>query len=402
MIGNIYNKWLYYGFTKEDVKKCENDILRHNTVSLSVTCAVTSLLMLILSFYPYENQRYHGLFYVFAGIVALGFVFAHSVFVRKCYTKKTVAISLLVFIIGVASFTVFVYGYCQSQFACRFLLVLLSFQIACLFSAHINLLINIFAMALVFSMNFFSDVLPFIIDSDMNNYFDVINVLLTALISMTLNWYIAHTVIKGIVVQQNLQKERNKFLEDSTHDQLTGLNNRRSFSNSVDFYISVCRHVHQSVCVLMMDVDYFKLYNDFYGHQKGDVVLQSIGNILTKLSYEEHLFAARVGGEEFIILWTENRVDEAERVVLKLREMINALNIEHRKSSVSSHVTASYGLYIMRGGSPDSSEELYNTADTALYKAKESGRDCIVLLDSNEIDNYRLIEIRSPDEAGRK
>jgi diguanylate cyclase (GGDEF)-like protein len=150
----------------------------------------------------------------------------------------------------------------------------------------------------------------------------------------------------------------------------------------------------------MMDVDFFKNYNDFYGHPKGDTVLQSIGKVLRELAEEDKVYVARVGGEEFIVLWTENRMLEAERVVLKLRQKIIDLQIPHLKSSVAPYVTASFGLYFMRGGSMNSAEELYNFADIALYKAKEAGRNCIMLLDS-ATNGFYPIELRPHDNITR-
>ncbi|MDR2740781.1 MAG: GGDEF domain-containing protein, partial [Treponema sp.] len=108
----------------------------------------------------------------------------------------------------------------------------------------------------------------------------------------------------------------------------------------------------------------------------------SIGQVLQSLITEERIFAARVGGEEFIVLWTENRISEAERVALKLRQKIIDLRIPHEKSAVAPYVTASLGMYILRGGSADSIDDLYNNADAALYEAKSRGRNCIMLRDS--------------------
>jgi diguanylate cyclase (GGDEF)-like protein len=104
--------------------------------------------------------------------------------------------------------------------------------------------------------------------------------------------------------------------------------------------------------------------------------------VLQSLITEERIFAARVGGEEFIVLWTENRISEAERVALKLRQKIIDLRIPHEKSAVAPYVTASLGMYILRGGSADSIDDLYNNADAALYEAKSRGRNCIMLRDS--------------------
>jgi diguanylate cyclase (GGDEF)-like protein len=150
----------------------------------------------------------------------------------------------------------------------------------------------------------------------------------------------------------------------------------------------------------MMDIDFFKNYNDFYGHTKGDAVLQAVGRVLKATAEEEKLYAARIGGEEFVVLWAENRVLEAERVALKLRERVNALQIPHDRSAAASCVTASFGIYFMRGGSADEPEEMLDAADAAMYKAKEAGRDRIMLLDSAD-RNCRPVELRPPDELVR-
>jgi diguanylate cyclase (GGDEF)-like protein len=152
----------------------------------------------------------------------------------------------------------------------------------------------------------------------------------------------------------------------------------------------------------MMDVDFFKCYNDHYGHSKGDFVLRSIGMALQSLIDEERVFAARVGGEEFIVLWTENRISEAERVALKLRQKIIDLRIPHEKSSVAPYVTASLGMYILRGGSSDSVEDFYNNADAALYEAKNRGRNRIMLMDSAD-KTLRPVELLPPEKKlGRR
>jgi diguanylate cyclase (GGDEF)-like protein len=152
----------------------------------------------------------------------------------------------------------------------------------------------------------------------------------------------------------------------------------------------------------MLDVDFFKNYNDFYGHQKGDETLQAIGGVLKQLIAEEQVFAARVGGEEFFVLWTENRIAEAERVAIKLRHMIADLGIPHERSTVAPYVTVSLGLYVLRGGAQDSADDLYREADDALYEAKARGRNCIMLRDSSD-RSLRMVDIVPPERnVGRR
>ncbi|MDR2796155.1 MAG: GGDEF domain-containing protein [Spirochaetaceae bacterium] len=342
--------------------------------------------MLLLSFYP----KYHSdsrLFYYLPGAVEMG-VFVYSLYSlkEKRISGFGINTSFLIFFCSLVFFCMFVYVSGQSPFAVRFLLMFLSFQIIFVLGLITSIAMNTGIILIFFIANKYYPTITGV-NIPNNGIFDIYNIILSAIICMTLNWYTSHVIVSGII--------------SYNHDQLTGLNNRRSFDQSVNFYTSVCRHVHQTVCVVMMDVDFFKPYNDFYGHTKGDIVLQSIGRALKELSEEEGLYTARVGGEEFIVLWTENRLIEAERVVLKLRQKIINLQIPHEKSTVAPYITASFGLYFMRGGSPDSKGELYNYADVALYKAKEAGRNCIMLLDSSD-HVCRLIELRPPDGLTRR
>jgi diguanylate cyclase (GGDEF)-like protein len=226
-------------------------------------------------------------------------------------------------------------------------------------------------------------------------WLDAGNVAYACAIATAFTWISSRRMISEMVL-------RNRYYKESIRDQLTGLGNRRNFEQSVGFYISVCRRVHQTVCAIMLDVDFFKLYNDRYKHLKGDDVLRQIGRVLRELSESEHVFAARVGGEEFIVLWTENRIAEAKRVARKLRQNIIDLQIPHEASPVAPCVTVSIGLYMMRGGSQDTSDELYRNADTALYRAKEQGRDRIVLYDSEDSSFREVLPLPSELNVGRR
>ncbi|GHV20006.1 GGDEF domain-containing protein [Spirochaetia bacterium] len=394
------SKWHFYNFTKEEYKGCSGAISRHNVQSLSINSIVCALIVFLLSFYPHSELNHRFFYYIISLFLLSIFMITRFLFTQKEAKVYGIGLSIWIFTFLLYFFCAIVYSLEPSPQSVRFLLVFLSFQILYVLGALLNILLNIFVVFIFLSVNIYVNrwIGIQVVES---NIFDAVNIILAAGINITLNWFISHVIVKGILTSRTLENERNHFLEDSIRDQLTSLNNRRSFDQSVPFYISVCRHVHQTVCVLMMDVDYFKFYNDYYGHQKGDVVLQSIGKVLKEIGEEERIYTARVGGEEFIIMWTENRVAEAERVVLRLRQKINNMNIKHEKSLVANHVTASYGLYIMRGGSEDTAEELYGAADHALYEAKGAGRDCIMLHDSND-NSYRLVEIRSADEAGRQ
>jgi diguanylate cyclase (GGDEF)-like protein len=222
-----------------------------------------------------------------------------------------------------------------------------------------------------------------------------------AVTGMAFTWYMSYVALKGMITGQRLEAERNRFQEESNRDALTGLNNRRNFMDTVNFYLAACRHVHQTICVMMLDVDYFKRYNDFYGHPKGDLVLEAIGGVLKRVMTEEGFYAARVGGEEFIILGTENRLAETERIARRIRQLIIDLKIPHEQSEVFPWVTASLGIYVMRGGSMDTVNELYSRVDAALYEAKRLGRNCIVLKDSAAMGMQPIVLLPPELNLGR-
>jgi len=130
-----------------------------------------------------------------------------------------------------------------------------------------------------------------------------------------------------------------------------------------------------ALSVLFIDVDHFKNYNDFYGHQKGDDVISSIAK--TVKSAIRHMdFVARYGGEEFVVLLPETDAHGAYAVASNIYKAIDRLGIPHAKSSVSNHVTISLGITVFRGEELPK-EDLLSIADQALYRAKQLGRNQI-------------------------
>lgn len=383
-----------YAFTRDAIKSCREDVLQHNGRSLLLISFIAFIFVGICSPIPLLSEGRIDTFVVYictAAVELLVFIFVSHTSQSGRFSRVSVTAGFLIFYICIMSFGMYIdVIQWPEQRSAILLIFLICCQFLFVFNPFMFLGIDVATLAvytLLVVTHKPAALWPY----------DVINAWIASLVGMLFACYMSHVIIREILTTRRLEVERNSFREESIRDELTGLSNRRDYLHGVNFYVNVCRHVHQTVCVIMMDVDFFKNYNDFYGHQKGDMVLQSIGRVLRQLMSEEHVYAARVGGEEFIILWTENRIAEAERVAMKLRQMIIDLGIPHEKSSVAPYVTASFGLYVLRGGSMDSIEELYNHADTALYKAKNSGRNCIVLLDSAD-KVMRPVETASPEE----
>lgn len=172
----------------------------------------------------------------------------------------------------------------------------------------------------------------------------------------------------------------------SITDQLTTLYNRRYFNDT--FPIEIKRAIRQSTCLsfLTLDIDYFKQYNDNYGHQEGDGVLQDIGVTIKSQAKRAEDLMFRLGGEEFGMIYTTNTPEDSVKIANRVKDAIEDLKIEHKKSYVSKYITVSIGLACV-----DFSKEqnhsinesiIYKLADDELYKSKAQGRNriCNVIL----------------------
>ena len=144
----------------------------------------------------------------------------------------------------------------------------------------------------------------------------------------------------------------------------------------MDTYYEQSRQDETPLSILFIDVDFFKKYNDFYGHQKGDDVISSIAKSI-KNAIRHMDFVARYGGEEFVVLLPETDAHGAYAVASNIYRAIERLEIPHEMSEVSPFVTISLGITVFKGEVDLSKVELLGIADQALYRAKQLGRNQI-------------------------
>jgi diguanylate cyclase (GGDEF)-like protein len=389
----------YYSFSREAFEDCRKDILKYNIKSLAVISLVTGMLLLIYAVVQLAAEKQVSGFVILSAASVpefLVFICASRLARAKKYTNRFFCPGFLFYILTALLFGICLEVICRrNQNAANFIILLVCF----LAVFRVGALYNLLLIAVIVSV--FSAAAVLFKPAEIWRA-DVIQIVIAALVELVLSWYISYMVIKEILAVCKLSEDRDRFREESVRDELTGLSNRREYQNVVRFYINASQHVHQTVCVIMLDVDFFKNYNDYYGHQKGDEVLKAVGGVLKRLIKEEKVFAARVGGEEFIVLWTENRIAEAERVAIKLLNMIVDLKIPHARSGVAPCVTASLGLYVLRGGIAESAEDLYREADRTLYEAKARGRNCIMLRDSEDMSLRKVDVVSQEENLGRR
>ncbi|MFJ3044357.1 diguanylate cyclase [Herbaspirillum chlorophenolicum] len=177
-------------------------------------------------------------------------------------------------------------------------------------------------------------------------------------------------------------EEMNKTLSRlALEDALTGLANRRQFERGLQEEFNRAARTGLSLAVIMIDVDYFKQYNDLYGHMAGDKVLRRLGSAIRDTNVRPEDLLARYGGEEIAVLLPGAKLEGAMMVAERIRKSVQGLGIEHT-ASATGYLTISIGVSaVAPQRQVDNPEDVLREADEALYLAKAAGRDCIRTVD---------------------
>lgn len=177
-------------------------------------------------------------------------------------------------------------------------------------------------------------------------------------------------------------KIKNDMLEKlSMYDGLTNIRNRRYFDETFEKTFSEIKRDKKSLAVLMIDIDFFKPYNDNYGHGQGDETLRKVAKALEKTIKRASDFVARYGGEEFVILLKDINKDGVEAVANNLLNAVRELKITHEFSKIENYVTVSIGVSYYNSSSDITKLELLLKADETLYNVKNSGRNNFAILE---------------------
>ena len=178
--------------------------------------------------------------------------------------------------------------------------------------------------------------------------------------------------------QIELKYAREKLTKLAITDGLTGIANRRYFDDQLAHEWTRARRLNQTLAIAMIDVDWFKKYNDHYGHQGGDDCLRQVANVLSNVAKRDSDFVARYGGEEFAIILPMTQAENALELSKNICLALSNLELPHALSDFG-HVTLSVGVAV---GCPKQNSTPHNllvNADKALYTAKEKGRNRAVL-----------------------
>jgi len=163
----------------------------------------------------------------------------------------------------------------------------------------------------------------------------------------------------------------------STTDQLTGLLNQNQFKKNLEIEVRRHSRQNQSLSLAIIDIDYFKNYNDSYGHPQGDKCLKKVGFLISETCQRAGEYAYRIGGEEFAVIMPNTSAQEQYQKLQKLQDELEKCNIKHNDSKIAENLTISIGIYSCHKKFI-SADDFYQNADKALYNAKKARNDIVV------------------------
>jgi diguanylate cyclase (GGDEF)-like protein len=380
-MGNLLRSWRFYLLEQEHYKECMRKMSVSNLHALYWVDAAVALLAVVFAIFPLiveNNVKKAMVYFATAAFMLLFCVFTKRKFNLVSQGKQQAGTWFIYTLITIYYATVMSFGIYLGVWSNPhgMAVVFMCFIICALFLFITPIVFNICLTLSALSVFIVSSVL---FKSPDIWAFDVVNAVLAGCASLFFGWKIIAYRLAAVSIAIMLEQERNSYYNQSTIDELTQLKNRRDFILTFQRYLSHYRDLDQRRCNAIIDIDFFKKYNDYYGHQKGDECLRAVGEVLNSLRDSMGVYAARVGGEEFALLWFEKEACVVNDVVSRVNQMIKNLNIPHIKSRTAPHITVSMGVYIAQCSVPYDMDTLYNLADKALYSAKRKGRNCAVV-----------------------
>ena len=222
----------------------------------------------------------------------------------------------------------------------------------------------------------------------------MIGKLYTALSAQNAQLALANQTLEARVARRTreLEKANERLKELSNTDPLLGVANRAHLNERLAQLYAIARRNTRPIGMVLVDVDYFKRYNDRYGHLQGDTCLRAVANAIKSCLHRQTDFVARYGGEEFAVVLPDSDLNGCLAVAQRIVYAVNALQLPHEASQVASVVTVSAGAGSHVPHSADFNQ-LIQEADDALYRAKEGGRNRAAIPSDQELKVSRPLSM---------
>ncbi len=368
------SKYLYFGFDRDTLTVQRENIDRGNLRVLKSLCAIfyfaSAVEALVLSFLePGNNHRMFMLLIIAAVSLFIYFLSKRAVTAKKLQRPHSVDILIfftsLFYYLATAALGTFLF---PGSLAVKLPLMFAVIQIVFIISPLQNLItVGISAVAFLH----FSRITK---NSDLAA-FDALNAVISLSFGLVVSWSSSRIKIENLESAEKLRRSNYALYHETITDALTGLSNRKMSMNTLS---QLCLEEYAAddyITCIVIDVDHFKEYNRFYGRPAGDSILKTIGKLLSDYCQEHGIALGRIGGEEFMLVFKGASSETSETAAEELRLAVKALNIPNNASRVSDTITVTLGIFSARLEDFNVPDEIYATADRALYKAKEDGKD---------------------------
>lgn len=370
-----FKYWRYLGQEPQELRHAQPALEIYNLKILRTCCSILFCVMMGTSVVTLLINRSLSLaviYWLFSALLLLFLLLSSDLFCKKRRRPKgTAIVYTIVYILLLDATGAYISVFVEpDRVAVAFILFLLFTQIIFVIPPLLNLLLALCSGGVF---------LLFVLCYKNSNiwYYDMTHTIVALVAGQFLGWHMAQSKVGEILVNRQLELERNLFLERSITDPLTGLPNRRSFFHNLREQATQCQKDKQGLLFLLFDIDYFKQYNDHYGHPAGDDILRRIGRALKTFGQRHDAIIGRIGGEEFMLACPCPQGDDdfCQAVAECLRNQILELAVPHEYSKVAPWVTISIGFALAEAEQAPYIDVHYDNADKALYAAKESGRN---------------------------
>jgi len=379
-VRKLLDNWRFYTLGQIEYRKCMKEIFIQNMSRLRWVNLIVAILAVSFAHFPIlieKNIVKAGFYFGMAAVATFLYVFITIKYNQhkkgKPISNGLIYILLILYYVNIISFGIYLGIWANpDKLAVSFMVILLCALFLFNIPAMLSLCLT-FVSVLVFIMASIG------VKDPLDWSIDVINAIFTGTVGLIFNWQITMNRMSLFSAISKLKEERNTYYDQSTIDELTKLKNRRDFMATFKRFLSRHRESDNFLCLAIIDIDFFKDYNDYYGHPKGDECLRNIGKVLNDLHNSKNIYVARIGGEEFALLWFEKDAANVDNIASIVKNAIYNLKIPHEKSVIAEYVTISIGIHIVRCDAYNDLQVIYDFADKALYTAKRDGRNRAVI-----------------------